>query len=114
MDWNDTYRSDRKHYDRILRRPYHYDYENGHHDNPAFYPPSIKYYGFYIIRKLWANRNLRFFIVLSLLFLFALLVLVLILIIPLIGKLIVLISQQGVKGILESLTGFINRLWNGA
>jgi hypothetical protein len=67
-----------------------------------------------MISKIWNNRKLRVFFIFLLLFLIATLVLIVIALIPFIIRIADSFLQGGFKGIIESATAIMDKLWNGS
>jgi hypothetical protein len=95
------------------RKEFHNSHERYYNGNIGYYPPSLGFYAGNVLRNLGNSRKLRFILLISLILVAGLIILALILIFPLLGGLFDIIRQEGLKGIIESITGFLNRLWNG-
>jgi hypothetical protein len=80
-----------------------------HHDSHHF--------GLYLIRDVFNriihNRTLLIFLVMVLILIIIAFIIMVIALLPLLGKFITYINQNGIKGIIEFLMTFINRLWEG-
>jgi hypothetical protein len=100
-------------YSHNYRRDYMYGHEDDHHTRPYNIHPSKSHYAVFVFRKIWMNRNLRVLLILAVVIVIILLLLALVLLLPLVGKLIDLVSQGGLKGIYESVLGFLEKLWSG-
>lgn len=86
-----------------------YNYAGRHAD----YKHQQHQYLNYFLSKIWSNRKLR---LLAILFAFIVIVLVLLLIaalIPLLHKLLDFVMRNGVQGVLDFITSFIDNLWKG-
>jgi hypothetical protein len=86
------------------------------HGYPQRYSGSrgMEHYGFYILNKIWNNSKLRFLFIAVALIVVAIVILLIIAIFPLIVRIVDSIAQTGLKGITESVTGFIEKLWSGS
>lgn len=83
-----------------FRRPYH-----GHKSN---------FRGQHFLQSLRINRKLKWLLLFILMVFLAIIVALMAVIIPLLGKLIDYISQNGIQGILEYITAFLEGLWKGS
>lgn len=100
------------------RKSNHY-YDRGHHSGSEY--PHIyggghgrESYSFYFVNKIWNNRKLRLLFIAIALFAGLIIILLLIAIIPLLFKVIDYIGQTGIKGLADTATVFIEKLWNGS
>jgi hypothetical protein len=101
---------------------YRRDFFNRHHDHHRegysgrslgnF--PGKQHYAMYIVNRIWSNRKLRFLFVLSGIILVVLIILVLIAIVPLVVRIYDSVMQNGLQSIVDSVTGFLGKLWTGA
>ena len=96
-------------YDNKHRRPGHEYYHNRYS-----YQGFVRSYNLsYILDKIKRNRNLKILVGVVGIISFAIILALLIIIIPLIIKLINFISQQGLQGVVDNVSGFFNKIWNG-
>lgn len=101
------------------RRFYH---DNGYKDNPRQtqnfrYPDQRHNSNFrleYFLEKLKTNRKLKGLVIVAFLVLLAIAIALIAIFLPLIIKFFNYISQNGVQGILDSVTGFLDKLWKGS
>jgi hypothetical protein len=104
------------------RKVYHHDYGKGFHAgfdperqrNYGRYPAAKGHYGLYILNKIWSNRKLRLLLLLLSVILVAIIILVIIFGLKLLGSLSEVIRTEGLKGITDAITGFIEKLWTGS
>ncbi len=80
--------------------------------NPA-YGQSNHSYGSAILAKIWNNKKLRVFAILTGLLLLAFLVILSIVLLPIIIKFFDYISQNGLQGLLDYVTTFMNKILKG-
>lgn len=59
------------------------------------------------------SRKLKLAILIVIMLILAILIAAILILLPLISKLIGFIDQNGVQGIVEALTDFLNKLWRG-
>jgi uncharacterized membrane protein len=93
--------------------------ERDHHSVHQYSPGygggrGMEHYGFYLVSKIWRNRKLRLLFILASLLLVIALIFLLITLIPFIIRIVDSIAQTGLKGITESVTAFIEKLWSGS
>ena len=95
-------------HDHHRSKGYGYDSRQSHHD-------SVKsYYLSHFLSKIKNNRRLRIWVSILGIILFAIVLALIIILIPLIVKLINFVSQYGIQGVVESVSGFIDKIWKGA
>jgi hypothetical protein len=110
MGFDEIYKHRKKYAEHYPDNRYYGNYREHYPHNL----PGQEHYLMYILNKIWSNRKLRLLFVISALIVVVLIITVLIMIIPLIFKLLNTITQGGLKGIAESITGFIDKIWNGS
>jgi len=113
MGWDDILENKQHHYHHNQRKDHSYGHKRYISDNDHHYQP-VSQYALQILTKIRTNRKLKFLLLGLVVFVIALLIFILIMIIPLLGGLIDIVKQEGLKGISESAIGFIEKLWNGA
>lgn len=93
---------------------------NGHHhdDNSYVRRSSDNNYGKhnlsqYLLNKIWSNKKLRVAFVILAIILLLVLILIIVALIPLLIKLVDYVTQNGIQGVVDKVTGFINTLWKG-
>jgi hypothetical protein len=67
-----------------------------------------------ILEKIRNNKKLKLFVVLAVLLILTIAIVLIIVLMPLITKLINYISQNGLQSIVESITGFLDKIWKGS
>jgi len=60
------------------------------------------------------NKKVKLLLIIAAIIILAIIIVLFLLILPLILKLLSYISQNGVQGILEIVTGFLDKLWKGS
>jgi hypothetical protein len=66
-----------------------------------------------ILQKIRSNKKLKLFVILAGILVLTILIVLIIVLLPLILKLINSISQTGLKGILNDITGFLDKILKG-
>jgi hypothetical protein len=69
---------------------------------------------FRFLEKIKSDRKLKRLVILFGIVVLAILTVLLIVLMPTIIKLITYISQNGLQGVLESVTGFLDKIWKGS
>jgi uncharacterized membrane protein len=113
MGWDDILENKQQRYHQEHRKDHSFGHNRYISDNDHHYQPAGQY-ALHILTKIRTNRKLKFLLLGLVVSVIALLIFILIMIIPLIGGLIDIVKQEGLKGISESAMGFIEKLWNGA
>jgi len=98
----------------------YYDNKYKHHEQ-EYHGDQHSYQGFvrsynlsYILDKIKNNRNLKILVGILGIIAFVIILALLIIIIPLIIKLINFISQNGIQGVVDNISGFLDKIWKGA
>ena len=68
----------------------------------------------HFLESLKNNRKLKGLIIFAIIFILGIIIALIVVLLPLILKLLSYISQNGVQGILENATGFLDKLWKGS
>ena len=68
----------------------------------------------FILEKIQNNKKLKLFLITAVIILLVIIVALILILLPLLLKLFDYINQNGVQGILEFLTEFLNKLWQGS
>ena len=84
-----------------------------HHDHHSYQSFVSSYNLSYILDKIKHNRKLKILVGVVGIISFAIILALLIIIIPLIIKLINFISQHGIQGVVDSISGFLDKIWKG-
>jgi hypothetical protein len=93
-----------KHDDQGYSQEYHHSYhEYDDHVEP-----------FSILQKIRNSRKLKILVVLAVILILTSTVTLIIVLQPLLKSIYIYVSQNGLKGLLEVVTVFINKLWNGS
>jgi len=97
----------------------YYDNKYKHHeheyrDNRHSYQGFVRSYNLsYIFDKIRCNRKLKILVGIIGIIAFVIILAILILLIPLIVKLVNFISQHGIQGVVDSISGFLDKIWKG-
>lgn len=82
-------------------------------DNQAYQGYKNSYNLSFILNKIRNNRNLKILVGILGSIMVAIIIVTAIILIPLIIKLVNFISQNGIQGIIDSISGLLNKIWNG-
>jgi hypothetical protein len=104
------------------RNVYHHEYGKGYTARFNYdrqrgfdqYPGARGHYAIYILKKIWSNRKLRFLLFLLTIVTIVIIALVIIFGLKLLGSLTETIRAEGLKGITDAISGFIEKLWTGS
>ncbi len=114
MGFDDLFEHHDKHRSHgIYRKNSHhhddYDYEGRNSE----YSLSKYWFRDYLLNKIWSNRKLRVAVIVFAIILVLIVILLIVALIPLLFKLLNYVMQNGVQGIFNSITSFVEKLWNG-
>lgn len=106
-------------YNRRSSNNYHKSNYKNENRNSSYYANSdFRYNSNYKIRfileKIRNNKKLKLFLITVAIVLLLLIVALILILLPLLIKLFDYISQNGIQGILELMTEFLNKLWQGS
>jgi len=69
---------------------------------------------FAILNKIRNNKQLKLIVMVSAVVILIIIIAIIVALLPLIIRLIHYISQNGLQGILDGITGFLDKLWKGS
>jgi hypothetical protein len=110
MEFSEIYKHRKKFTEQYPDNQYYGKYGEHYPQNM----PGREHYLMYILSKIWSNRKLRLLLIILTLTVIVLLIAAVVILIPLIIKALNAISQSGLKGITESITGFLDKIWKGS
>jgi hypothetical protein len=88
------------------------DYGQRCHNNRGSYQGFVKSYNLsYILDKIKQNRDLKILAGIIGVISFAIILSLLIILIPLVVKLVNFISQLGIQGVVDNVSGFLGKIW---
>ncbi len=93
---------------KILERRYHRHARSHHHDSDHYF------FLLDLIKKVLRNRFILFLIIFLLAAFIAIAICFLAALIPLLNKLLSIVEKQGIKGIVEIIALFLQRIWEGS
>lgn len=113
MGFDDFFESKQKHHGTYREKRFHnvpgysHDYRQsyqGHRDHLNW---------FSILEKIRSNKKLKLFIILAGIFIITIVIAIIIVLYPLIIKLFNYVDQNGLQGLLDSITSFLDKMWKG-
>lgn len=113
MELDDIFENKRKYHERYNQSRLHE--KNRYHDDsyPTFHQNNSHNKWLFFLLKYRTNKTIRVFTKIAAVAVFALVMLVIIVLFPLIMKLAYYISQNGLQGVVDSITVFLDNLWKG-
>ena len=120
MEFDDIFEDKRKHYGHYREHRYHHGQENydeyrySHEQQYPIRRNEGHQQLLTIIDKIRNNRKLKMIIIMAGIVLLIIAVALIVALMPLIIKLFNYISQNGIQGIFDSITGFLDKLWKGS
>jgi hypothetical protein len=113
MELDDIFENKRKYHVRY-RQSGHYEKNRYHGDSyTTFHRNNSDNKWLFYLLKYRTNKTIRIFTKIAAVAVFTLIMLVIIALFPLIMKLAYYISQNGLQGIADSITVFLDSLWKG-
>lgn len=95
-------------------RGYHDEYRGSTYNSYSNRGYDGNYKIRFILEKIRNNKKLKLFLIAAVVLLLVIIIAVILILLPLLIKLFDYISQNGIQGILEFLTEFLNKLWQGS
>jgi type IV secretory pathway component VirB8 len=113
MEFDDIFENKRKYHGGFGQSKYHEDnrYRNDLH--PAYHRNDAHQKWLIFLLKYRTNRTIRIFTKIAALVVIATIILLVIVLFPLIMKVAYYISQNGLQGVVDSITVFLDKLWKG-
>jgi hypothetical protein len=68
----------------------------------------------YLLDSIRNNKKVKLLLIITAIVILSIIIVLFLILLPLILKLISYISQNGVQGILDIITGFLDKLWKGS
>lgn len=106
--------------DIFLKQKHHGNYEQQKHEHNLMYSHdrdhghkgNLQLSG--ILEKLRGNRSLRILVILGGIFTITIAIVLIVVFLPFIMKLIHYVGQNGLQGLVEYITVFLDKLWKGS
>lgn len=113
MEFEEFFENKRKHQRNFREHGYREDHPYSY-DTHHSYPEHDNHQKWLtILDKIRSNKRLKVIAVLAVVLVISIAILLLFVFLPLIMKLINFILQNGLQGILDAITGFLDKLWKG-
>ncbi len=110
MESDDFFESKQRYYGKPLKKKFHDNYRYSH-ESLKKHNEHLKWLR--VLDKIRNNKKLRLIFLVGFILILAIVIILIIVLFPLIIKLINYISQNGLQGILDGITGFLSKIWNG-
>jgi len=122
MEFDDFFEGKQRHHGsrhqgNYMESRYHDDHEEFGYSNE----PRHKIHGydnnqkwFAILDKIRTNKQLKIMVMVSAVVICIIIIATIVALLPLILELIHYVSQNGIQGILDGITGFLDKLWKGS
>lgn len=117
MGHDDFFEDKRRHHGNYRDHRYHDDHEDNRYWHGSLYPNHGNEGHqklLTILNRIRNNKKLKVIVVMAVIVLLIIAVALIIALLPLIIQLINYISQNGVQGVFDSVTGFVDKLWKGS
>jgi hypothetical protein len=114
MGFDDFYENKRRYQGNSRAQIYHNDnkYSSDSHNSYHGNVEHLKWLN--IPDKIRSNKKLKLLVLLAGILILAIAIVLIIVLLPLIMKIINYISQNGLQGLLDNITGFLDKIWNGS
>jgi hypothetical protein len=114
MEFDDLFESNRRNRGNYREQQYHDDnrYSPESHNSNQGYDNHLNWSG--ILEKIRRNRKLKILVVIAGILILAIAVVLIIILLPVLTKLYDYISQNGLQGILDGITGFLDKIGGGS
>ena len=114
MGFDDLFENRNKHYGNYSRQSHHDDKGYSHDSYRSYYGQGDHIRLLTILRKIWSNKRLKVFVLITGILVLIIITVLIIFLVPVIIKLIHYISENGLKGLLDGITGFLDKIWKGS
>jgi hypothetical protein len=113
MEFDDIVENKRKYHEGYRQSRYHEGNRYQHYSHPAYHRSDAYQKWLFFLMKYRTNRTIRIFTKIAVIVVIAIIILLVVVLFPLIMKAAYFISQNGLQGILDSITVFLDKLWKG-
>jgi hypothetical protein len=114
MKFDDLINYNRRNSDNYKNRSYQDEYRGSSYSANSNLSYNSKYKIQNILEKIRNNKTLKLFLITAAITLLIIIIALILILLPLLLKLLDYINQNGIQGILEFLTEFLNKLWQGS
>jgi|JFJP01.1.fsa_nt_gi hypothetical protein len=113
MEYNNIFENKRTNHQSYSNHRYQERPHYAQNMCPSYRSNHINYKLQYFLEYLKKSRKLKLAILITIILILAILIAAIVILLPIISKLIGFVDQNGVQGIVEALTDFLNKLWRG-
>lgn len=114
MGFDDFLESKHSYRGNYSKHHYHDDDRYSHDSHRSYHKHSEHFNWMSILDKIRSNKKLKLFIIIAGILVLVIGVVLIIVLLPLIVKLFNYISQNGLQGVFNDITGFLEKLWKGS
>ena len=114
MGFEDLFDDKRKYHDNHGKRDYYQNDRNTHDSRYPYHGLDNNFSLSKILLKIKNNKKLKLLALVAVVLILATVVALIIVLMPLILKLINYISQNGLQGLLDYITGLLDKIWKGS
>jgi hypothetical protein len=115
MGFDDFFENKRSHHGSNYNQHYgHGDHRYSHDSHHSYRGNDENARWMAILDKIKNNKQLRLYAIIAAIVILVIAIGLIVLLLPLIIQLVNYISQNGLQGITEGITGFIDKLWKGS
>jgi len=114
MKFDDLINYNYRNSNNYKNRSYQDEYRGSSYSTNSNFRYNDVYYLRNISEKILNNKKLKLFLIAAAIILLVIIIALILILLPLLIKLFDYISQNGIQGILEFVTEFLNKLWQGS
>ncbi len=113
MEFDDIFENKRRYHQGYGQSKYDKDDRARQYSYPAYHRNNVPSKWLFFLLKYRTSRTIRLFTKIAAIILIAVVILLIVVLFPLIMNLAYFISQNGLKGVAESIMVFLDNLWRG-
>jgi hypothetical protein len=113
MDFNDYFKNKQHHHDSYDERRSNDDYRHSYNSYHPVYRHNNHMNCLNILEKIRGNNKLKLFIILAAIIIISIGIILIIMLLPIVIKLIDFVNQNGLQGLLDVTSDFLEKIWKG-
>jgi hypothetical protein len=114
MGFEEFFDNDRKQYGKYGESVYRGDNRNSGDSPIPFGEYGNNFNWQNILEKIRSNNKLKLFVIVAAILILTILIGLIIILFPLLTKLVNYITQNGLQGVVDNITGFLDKIWKGS
>jgi hypothetical protein len=114
MELDDFFENKRGHQGNYRAQTYHDDNRYSHNSHQSYQGQDNHLKWLNILEKIRSSKKLKLLVALAGILILAIAIVLIIVLLPFIIKLFNYVSQNGLQGILDSIIGFLDKIWKGS